>query len=283
MAIRMAVRGGRAHLVVGDRLVDIERASGGTLPADPMEALARWDDLRAWGDGAGAAGEGEPYDVRELDVCVPRPRKVFGIALNYRMHAEETGAQLPPSPAVFTKFPSCLSAPTADVVLPSEFVDWEVELVVVIGRGGSRIDESGAADHIAGYCVGQDYSERRVQNAGARPQFSLGKSYDTFGPIGPAVVSLDAFADPDDLGLTCVINGETKQDGRTNDLIFGVPELVSRLSDVCTLEPGDLIFTGTPSGVGQARKPPEFLRAGDVVESAIEGIGTLRNTAVERR
>lgn len=281
MAIRMAVRGGRAQLVVDDRLVDIERGSGGSLPADPMEALARWDEVRQWGDGVGGA-DGESYELADLGVCVPRPRKVFGIALNYRLHAEETGAQLPPSPAVFTKFPSCLSAPTADVVLPSEFVDWEVELVVVIGRGGYRIEEGRAADHIAGYCVGQDYSERRVQNAGGRPQFSLGKSYDTFGPIGPAVVSLDAFEDPNDLGLTCTINGETKQDGRTNDLIFAVPELISRLSDVCTLEPGDLIFTGTPSGVGQARKPPEFLRPGDVVESTVEGIGSLRNTAVER-
>jgi len=281
MPVRLANRSGRAVLLVGDGWVDVEKGSGGRLPAAPMEAFRRWDDVREWGSGITEAGEG-PVDVTDLGPCVPRPAKVFGVALNYRTHAEETGAELPPAPSIFTKFPSCLAGPTADVVLPSDFVDWEVELVVVIGRGGRGIAEAAALDHVAGYCVGQDYSERVVQMMGARPQFSMGKSYDTFGPIGPAVVSLDAVADPNNLGITCDVDGERVQDGRTSDLIFSVPELVAYISTVCTLEPGDLVFTGTPSGVGAARTPPRFLKPGEVVVGAVEGIGSISNTAVRR-
>ncbi|HEX7168168.1 MAG TPA: fumarylacetoacetate hydrolase family protein, partial [Acidimicrobiales bacterium] len=242
----------------------------------------RWDDLREWQAAADLSSvEGSGIVASELGPCVPRPSKVFGVALNYRTHAGETGAELPPAPSVFTKFPSCLAGPASPVMLPSATVDWEVELVVVIGRGGRHIREASARDHIAGYCVGQDFSDRVLQMTGSRPQFSLGKSYDTFGPIGPAVVGLDAFDDPDDLAIWCDVNGERVQDGSTSDLIFAVPELVGYLSSICTLEPGDLVFTGTPSGVGVARTPPRFLRAGDVVTSGIEGIGTIENTAVE--
>ena len=282
MTVRLANHAGRAAVVVGDRLVDVATRSSG-LPADPMAALARWDAVKAWADGVEPEDDDPPVAPEALGPCVPRPAKVFGVALNYRQHAEETGATLPPQPSVFTKFPSCLAGPAADVVLPSDFVDWEVELVVVIGRGGSRIDAGKAFDHVAGYCVGQDFSERRVQMGdGTRPQFSLGKSYDTFGPIGPAVVSLDGFSDPNDLALRCEIDGEVVQDSRTSDLIFAVPELVEYLSDICTLEVGDLIFTGTPSGVGVARRPPRFLQPGQVVTSTIEGIGTLRNRCTRR-
>lgn len=283
MTARLANHGGRAALVTGDRLVDVEKRSDGTLPADPMEVVARWDSFAAWAEHVEAEPADPAVDLDALGPCVPRPSKVFGIALNYRRHAEETGAELPSYPSVFTKFPSCLAGPGADVVLPSDFVDWEVELVVVVGRGGARIAEDDALDHVAGYCVGQDYSERRVQMGdGIRPQFSLGKSYDTFGPIGPAVVALDAFADPNDLGLRCDVDGEVMQDSRTSDLIFPVPELVAYLSSVCTLEPGDLIFTGTPSGVGAARRPPRFLAPGEVVTTTIDGVGTMRNRCVSR-
>jgi 2-keto-4-pentenoate hydratase/2-oxohepta-3-ene-1,7-dioic acid hydratase in catechol pathway len=181
---------------------------------------------------------------------------------------------------VFTKFPSCLAGPRAEVVLSSDRVDWEVELVVVIGRGGRRIPEGRAREHVAGYCVGQDISDRGVQFAGRPPQFSMGKSFDTFGPIGPAIVSLDAFADPDDLALTCDVSGKRVQEARTSDMIFSVPALVSRLSAVCTLAPGDLIFTGTPSGIGAMRKPPRFLAHEDEIVSTIEGIGTLVNRCI---
>lgn len=282
MPVRLANHGGRTALVVGDRLVDIATRSG-TLPADPMAALERWDELVAWSSDVDAQPDDPLVDPDALGPCVPRPSKVFGVALNYRKHAEETGAALPAAPSVFTKFPSCLCGPAADIVLPSAFVDWEVELVVVMGRRGTRVSEDAALDHVAGYCVGQDFSERRVQMGdGNRPQFSLGKSYDTFGPIGPAVVSLDALSDPNDLALRCEVDGEVVQDSRTSDLIFSVPELVAYLSGICTLAPGDLIFTGTPSGVGVARRPPRFLEPGNVVTSTIEGLGTIRNRCVGR-
>ena len=278
MPLRLVNNDGRACLEIEGRLVDIERASAGRFASDPMAVLSAWSDVLGWAPSADLDA-GRVAEAGALGPVVPRPQKVFGVALNYRKHAEETGAQLPPAPSVFTKFPSCLAGPSADVVLPSAFVDWEVELVVVVGRGGRGISEADALDHVAGFTAGQDYSERRVQMEGTRPQFSLAKSYDTFGPIGPALVSLDAFPDPNDVGLWCEINGERVQDSRTSDLIFTVPALVSYLSEICTLEPGDLIFTGTPSGVGVARTPPRFLQDGDVVVSGVEGVGTMTNRA----
>jgi 2-keto-4-pentenoate hydratase/2-oxohepta-3-ene-1,7-dioic acid hydratase in catechol pathway len=187
---------------------------------------------------------------------------------------------VPETPVVFTKFPSCLVGPRADVALSSGFVDWEVELVVVIGRRGRRIPERHALDHVAGFCVGQDISDRRVQFAGKRPQFSMGKSFDSFGPIGPALVSLDVFPDPGDLALKCDVAGERMQEARTSDMIFPVPELIAYLSSVCTLEPGDLIFTGTPSGVGSTRNPRRYLAVGDEIVSSIEHIGAMVNRCV---
>ena len=192
------------------------------------------------------------------------------------------GLEVPETPVVFTKFPSCLVGSRADVVLSSDYVDWEVELVVVIGRGGRGIAEARALDHVAGYCVGQDISDRKLQFRDKPPQFSLGKSVDTFGPIGPAVVSLDAFADSNDLALECVVAGERMQDGSTRDMIFPVPALIAFLSSLCTLEPGDLVFTGTPAGVGSRRTPRRYLAAGDVIVSTIAGIGTLVNRCVAR-
>lgn len=280
MSIRMANASGRAVLVVGDRLVDVEERSRGRFPSDPMGALEAWGALREWGAALDAEDGDALLAGASLGPCVPRPSKVFAVGLNYATHAKESGATLPPAPQVFTKFPSCLTGPEGHVALPSDSVDWEIELVVVIGGGGSGIDERSALDHVAGYCVGQDISERRVQLAGDRPQFSLGKSFDTFGPIGPAVVSLDAFPDPNDLGLSCDVSGQRMQESRTSDLIFSVPRLVSYISGICTLVPGDLIFTGTPAGVGAARRPPKFLRPGDVIVSTIEHIGTMTNRCV---
>jgi 2,4-didehydro-3-deoxy-L-rhamnonate hydrolase len=213
-----------------------------------------------------------------VGVCVPRPSKVFGIGLNYGRHAKESGMELPPAPLTFTKFPSCLVGPTADVVLSGNTVDWEVELVVVIGTGGRHIAEDDAWSHVAGLTLGQDISDRTVQLTGAPPQFSLGKSFDTFGPIGPAIVSLDQFPDPDSIGIWCDVAGERMQEARTDDLIFPVATLVSYLSSICTLEPGDLIFTGTPDGVGAARG--RFLADGEMLVSGAEVIGELHNRCV---
>jgi 2-keto-4-pentenoate hydratase/2-oxohepta-3-ene-1,7-dioic acid hydratase in catechol pathway len=278
MTLRLANSNGRASLIRGERLLDVERRSDGRFGADPMALFGRWSELSEWAATLDPDDGDAPLEPDALGACVPRPQKVFGIGLNYRDHAAEAELPIPKQPLVFTKFPNCLVGPTADVVLTSNRVDWEVELVVVIGRGGTAIDEADALDAIAGYCVGQDISDRRMQFAGKPPQFSLGKSADTFGPIGPAVVSLAAFSDPHDLRLTCTVAGETMQDGRTRDMIFSVTELVAFLSRHCTLAPGDLIFTGTPAGVGSIRR--RYLAPDEVIESAIEGIGRLRNRCV---
>ena len=278
MGVQLANSKGRASLLCGNALIDVERRSDGRFGADPMGVFACWDAFTDWAASLGPDDGDCPLDEDSLLACVPRPQKVFGIGLNYRDHAAEAKLPIPEQPLVFTKFPNCLVGPTADVILTSDRVDWEVELVVVIGRGGSAISEAGALDSVAGYCVGQDISDRRMQFAGKPPQFSMGKSADTFGPIGPAVVSLDAFADPNDLGLGCSVSGEPMQNGRTRDMVFSVAELIAFLSRHCTLAPGDLIFTGTPAGVGSMRR--RYLQPRDLIESTIEGIGSLRNRCV---
>jgi len=245
-----------------------------------MALLDAWNDLREWAAGLDPdAADGE-FDPVELGPCIPRPQKVFGIGLNYKDHAAEAGLDIPKQPMVFTKFPTCLVGPRADVVLTGDRVDYEVELVVAIGRGGRGIAAKDALDHVAGYCVGQDISDRKAQFADKPPQFSMGKSADSFGPIGPALVTLDEVADPGDLALTCDVGGERLQDGRTSDMIFAVEELVAFLSRTMPLAPGDLIFTGTPAGVGSLRDPRRYLGAGDVLESEIEGLGRLVNACV---
>jgi len=277
MSVRLVNRAGRACLWLADGFADLEHASQGRLPSDPMAALARWADVLEWAAGAGPGMVEGPLVEEQLGPPVPRPTKVFGIGLNYRDHAAEAGLPIPDAPLVFTKFPNCLVGPRSSVELSSDYVDWEVELVVVIGRKGRGIPAAKAFEYVAGYMVGQDISDRKAQFAGNPPQFSMGKSYDTFGPIGPALVSLDAFPDPNDLALSCEVSGERMQDSRTREMIFAVPELIEFLSRRCTLEPGDLIFTGTPAGVGSTRKPRRYLREGDVIRSWIEGIGTLIN------
>jgi 2-keto-4-pentenoate hydratase/2-oxohepta-3-ene-1,7-dioic acid hydratase in catechol pathway len=208
---------------------------------------------------------------------------VFAIALNYREHAREAGRELPTMPGVFTKFPTCLVGPRATVHLPTETVDWEVELVVVMGARAEQVKEARAWDHVAGLCVGQDISERVLQLGGTFPQLALAKSMPGFGPLGPAVVTPDELTTPDDLALSCSVTAVVQQSARTSDMVFGVPELISRISAICPLLPGDLIFTGTPQGVGGSRTPPEYLHDGDVLVSEIEGIGTLRNVLTSQR
>lgn len=183
---------------------------------------------------------------------------------------------LPEVPATFTKFPASLSGPFDDIELVGAAVDWEVELVAVVGRRADAVDEAEGWDHIAGLTVGQDISDRLLQFA-AGSQFSLGKSRRGFGPMGPWVVTTDEVEDRDDLALGCSVDGETVQDARTDDLIFSVPRLVAELSAILPLLPGDVIFTGTPAGIGATRNPARFLEPGQVVETWIEGIGTIRN------
>ncbi len=207
---------------------------------------------------------------------------MLAIGLNYSAHAAESGFTVPESPTVmFTKWASCLTGPVTTVELPpGGNTDWEVELVVVLGKKAWRIAESDAWSHVAGLTVGQDLSERVMQTAGPSPQFSLGKSLPGFGPTGPWLVTIDELADLDDLEIGCAVNGETVQKGRTRDLIFSVPAMIAKLSATLPLLPGDLLFTGTPSGVGAGRKPPRFLRPGDELRSYITGIGELRQRFV---
>jgi 2-keto-4-pentenoate hydratase/2-oxohepta-3-ene-1,7-dioic acid hydratase in catechol pathway len=279
--VKLANHGGRLALVVDGRVVDVHEASGGRLGPDPATAYDRWDDLRAWASTSeAAAAVAAPLDEAALGAPSPAPRQVFAIGLNYADHAAESGAALPTVPAVFTKYPASLTGPFAPIVLSGAMVDWEVELVVVVGRRADRVAEADGWDHVAGLTVGQDVSDRHVQFA-AGGQFSLGKSYRSYGPTGPWLVTPDELPDPSDLGIGCSIDGEVVQDGRTGDLVFPVPRLVAELSAVVPLLPGDLIFTGTPAGVGIGRKPPRFLRAGEVVESWVEGIGRIRNEVVE--
>jgi 2,4-didehydro-3-deoxy-L-rhamnonate hydrolase len=277
--MRVARVSGRLALLTGSGAVDVATASDGRFDADPDAVFGRWDELRDWA-ASRPDGEGRPYTDDELGAPVLRPAQVFGIGLNYRDHAAESGIGLPDAPAVFTKFASCLTGPYDTVRLPSAGVDWEVELVVVIGRRAESVPERDGWAHVAGLCVGQDLSERAVQLAGPVPQFSLGKSYPGFGPLGPAIVTPDELPDPDDLELSCALGDEVLQKGRTRDLVFPVPELVARLSAVLPLLPGDLIFTGTPSGVGMARRPPRFLTPGATLRSTVHGLGELRNPLV---
>jgi 2-keto-4-pentenoate hydratase/2-oxohepta-3-ene-1,7-dioic acid hydratase in catechol pathway len=279
--MRFVNAAGRAGLLVDGAVFDLNELSGGAIPYWPMEALvAHWDaivDLHELGAFSG----GTPVDQVQLGPPVPRPSSVFAIGVNYRGHAAETGADIRPIPAVFTKFPSSITGPRDDIVLPQGegTTDWEAELAFVVGEAGRHVNSKNALSTLRGFMCAQDISERFVQMAAGR-QFSLGKSYDTFCPLGPAVVTVDELPDPLNLRISCTVNGEVMQDSTTKDMVVDVPHLVELLSSVMTLRPGDICLTGTPAGVGAARNPPVFLRAGDVIETEIEGVGSLRNRCV---
>ncbi len=270
---------GRAALEHDAGWYDLAGLAGDDALADPLVAVERHRELHALQALCTSRTEDGPLTEVAPGPPLPRPRQVFGIGLNYGAHAAETGMERPDAPLTFTKFPSCISAPGAAIPLSGDAVDWEVELVAVVGSTTRHVSETDAWVHVAGLTLGQDVSDRILQSAGDRPQFNLAKSFEGYGPIGPALVSVDSFSDPDDIGLWCEVSGERMQEARTSDLIFGVPALIAYLSSICTLWPGDLIFTGTPSGVGAARG--RFLRPGDVVESHAEVIGGFSNTCVE--
>lgn len=273
---------GRLGADIDGRCVDLESRSEGRFSSDPMSAFSCWREIRDWLADRTASDRDPILDAARLGPPVPDPTQVFAIGLNYKDHAEEAGLPLPGSPMVFTKFPSCIVGPQAEIPLTSDRVDWEVEQVVVIGSEADRVPASRAWDHVAGFCAGQDISDRRLQFSDKPPQFSLGKSARAFGPIGPALVSLDEFEAPDDLRLRCWIDGELMQDSTTANLIFAVPELIEQISRYCVMRPGDLIFTGTPAGVGSVREPRRYLALGETIESEIEGVGRLSNRCVAR-
>ena len=275
--MKIANVNGRAALVLDQGIADVAIASGGRFGPDPITIFERWAEFTGWASSVSDATG--PLVESELGCPVPYPRQVFAIGLNYRTHAEESGMPIPTVPATFTKFPASLTGPFSDVELVGESNDWEVELVAVISTHCDRVDASQAWDHIAGLTIGQDISDRHLQFA-AGSQFSLGKSRRSYGPMGPWIVTPDEFADPDDLALRCSVDGVLMQESRTSDLIFDLPQLVAELSAILPLFPGDVIFTGTPSGVGAVRRPPIFLKPGQVIESWIEGIGSMRNQCV---
>lgn len=209
--------------------------------------------------------------------CVANVGKFICIGLNYADHAAEAGLAVPSEPVVFMKASSAIVGPDDDVLIPrgSEKTDWEVELGIVIGRKAKYVSEAEALNYVAGYCVAHDVSERAFQNE-RQGQWTKGKSCDTFGPIGPWMVTKDEIADPQQLGMWLKVNGETMQNGSTRTMVYQVAYLVSYLSQFMSLMPGDIISTGTPPGVGMGMKPQRFLRAGDVIELGIEGLGTQK-------
>lgn len=278
MAFTLANVDGRAALVQEGSYFDLETISDGAFGSDPMAALGRTVELSALADSLGERQPTGALADAQLGAPVPRPRNCFAIGLNYQSHAAESGMEVPAVPLTFTKFPSCIVGPTATVELRSDAVDYEGELVVVIGAAGRDIAVADAWGHVAGLTIGQDISDRPAQFAASPPHFDLGKSFDTFGPMGPVLVSVDSLQRPEDLHITTLINGEVRQDASTSMMIFDVPTLVSYLSRFTTLQPGDVIFTGTPDGIGMATG--RFLADGDVITTTIEGIGTMTNRCV---
>jgi len=287
--VRIANLGGRAVLVPGATAsnagaIDVETASKGRFGPDIHRLFDDWAAFTDWASAAlddptrlSSSGGAAYRDIDETDLGapVPHPRQVFAIGLNYAEHAAEAGYPPDSMPVTFTKFPTSIVGPDAVVELPEGNVDWEVELVVVIGRETYKVDRETAWDHVAGLTIGQDLSERITQLQGSAPQFSLGKSFPGFGPTGPWLVTPDEFADKDDLAIACSLSGDGVQSSRTSMMLYDVPELLVRLSAVCPLLPGDIIFSGTPSGIGNRRTPPRFIGPDDVLVSEIEGIGTL--------
>ena len=250
-----------------DSLITILAAEGGLVRA----ATAKENAERAGNSLQGT-----------LIAPIPRPGKVICIGLNYRDHAAETGAAIPTEPVIFSKFSSSVIGPGEAIRLPavSNRVDYEAELVVVIGKAAKHVAVENAMSYVAGYMNGHDVSARDWQKGRPGGQWLIGKTPDTFAPTGPYLVTADEIADPQNLDVTFRLNGEVLQSGSTRSFIFGVDFLIAHMSKLFTLEPGDLIFTGTPPGVGDARKPPIYLKPGDMAEVEIAGLGVLRNPVV---
>jgi len=283
MTLRLANLKGRAQFIVGDiaspRAIDVATASNNSLSADPMQCFAHWDTLKKLAATLDVS-TGAPVAIADLSCPVPNPRQMFAVGLNYRKHAAEMGSPLPPLPLVFAKFQSSLNTPTGNIEILSDTVDYESELVIIVGKGGRHIDEAAAWDHVAGLCAGQDVSDRGLQYMGTPPQFSLGKSRIGYSPIGPWVTDMSNNDKRDDLQLGCTVNGEQRQDTHTSDMIFGIAHIVAYMSTIVELFPGDVIYTGSPFGVGHGRKPQVYLKPGDVVVTTLEGVGTITNRCI---
>jgi len=282
--MRIANHDGRAVIMLSDEAAaDVATASAGAFGPDPASVYRAWDAFATWAADADLIPD-VTVDRARLGAPSPTPSQVVAIGLNYADHAAETGFAAPTTlPPVFTKFPSAITGPYGEIALvEGGHNDWEVEVVAVIGRDAFRVGEDDAWSYVAGLTIGQDLSERASQMSGPAPQFGLAKSFPGFAPMGPWLVTLDELAagglDRDDLGLGCAIDGETVQDGRTSKLIFSIPRIVAKLSEVIALRPGDVIFTGTPDGVGMGMSPPRWLRPGETLRTWVEGLGEMEHT-----
>jgi 2-keto-4-pentenoate hydratase/2-oxohepta-3-ene-1,7-dioic acid hydratase in catechol pathway len=273
--------GPRLAGVSDGRCIDLNQADP-QIPVCIKKFLVQGLEGLRRAEAALVAGIPIPPDHFRPAPPMPNPEKILCIGLNYADHAKEQGKEPPSEPVIFNKLPSAVCGDWQPIVLPrtSNEVDFEAELVVVIGQGGKDIPRKEALKHVAGYCCGNDVSARDWQLRKPGVQWLLGKSFDTFAPIGPAIITADEVPNPDNLQIILKLNGQTMQRSCTKQFLFPIDYLISYISNVCTLVPGDLIFTGTPPGVGFARKPPVFLKPGDVIEIEIEKLGILRNPVI---
>lgn len=264
----------RTGIVVGDAVIDtgVEGAM--------IDLIRDWDRHRPNLEAKAAEGGGLPLSAIRLEAPIARPGKIWAIGLNYADHIAESNMATPERQVWFTKAQTSVNGPFDDIEIARGTVtaDYEVELVAIVGKGGKHIAASDAPAAIFGYCIGNDVTERMWQHAG--PQWSLGKSFDTHAPMGPWIVTADEVVDPHALDLRCFVNGETRQESNTRHLVFDIWQQVEHLSVGMTLEPGDVLFTGTPGGIGAAMDPRKFLKAGDVVRCEIDGLGAIEGTMV---
>jgi len=284
LATILTPHGPRAAIATVDAYVDLHATDPG-LPSCVKNLLAASPAIRKAAAEAATAPHAVKYALNAVKLLPPitNPGKILCIGLNYRDHAIEGGKAIPTEPVVFGKFINTLCGPGDPIIIPkvAQKVDYEAELVIVIGKKGKHIpNDTTAFSYVGGYTCGHDVSARDWQFRGEEKQWIIGKTFDTFAPIGPVIVTADELTDPHSLQIQLRLNGVTLQNSSTKEFIFGVPHLLSFLSQVLTLEPGDLIFTGTPPGVGIARKPPILLKGGDVAEVEIEKIGVLKNPCV---
>jgi 2,4-didehydro-3-deoxy-L-rhamnonate hydrolase len=285
--MRIANYKGRATIVTEHGLYDLATCSSGAFSSSMDKVVNQIEKIQQWFANAAVevtdpTTDEELIGSADLGPVVEHPQQIFAIGLNYREHAAEMGLELPSVPMVFTKFVSSLAGPNVVLPIPGQTTDFEAELVVVFGKTGRDIPVESAFDYVAGYCVGEDYSERTVQMTGKTPQFAMGKSFKNFAPIGPWLTTHDEVGNPNDLGIRSVVNGRVFQDSNTEDMVFSVAELISYVSSVVEVRAGDIMFTGSPHGVGQGQTPKFFLEPGHVIETSIEKLGTIINQAVSR-
>jgi 2-keto-4-pentenoate hydratase/2-oxohepta-3-ene-1,7-dioic acid hydratase in catechol pathway len=283
--MRIANLAGRATIVTDQGLIDVATQSNGAFSTSVDKCIRHLDNLQTWfhaadPDVTDPTTPEKLYGDPRLGPVVTTPQQIFAVALNYRHHAEEMKLALPKQPTIFTKWASSLCGPNDVLPIPSETTDFEAELVVVLGATVREISLDDALSAVAGYCVGQDFSDRTLQMQGAPAQYSLGKSYRNFSPIGPWLTTAEDIPNPNDLSIQCSVSDVEYQSSMTSDMVFSVAEIVSYLSNVVELRPGDLIFTGSPHGSGQGQSPPRFLKPGDRVVTEIGRLGRIENEAV---